>query len=86
MCREHDYVKIGEMECNHLIKFFDSTFERRLYYPDFLQIILPCDDNILRADVSQRQPYEVLHTQVLPYNLEKLIAKLLNKELRFAKH
>ena len=34
---------ISMMECNHLVKFFDSTLEGRLHYTDFLQIVLPCD-------------------------------------------
>ena len=42
-----------------MIKFFDATLERRLYFSDFLQVLLPCDQNVLRADASQRQTYEV---------------------------
>ena len=42
------------MECQHLVKFFDSTFEGRLHYTDFLQIVLPCDNQMLRAMATQR--------------------------------
>ena len=34
--------------------------------------------------MSQRQTYEVLPSQSLPYDLEKLLAKLIYQELRFA--
>ena len=47
------------MECNHVIKFFDSTQEGRLHYTDFLQVVLPCDCQYLRASATQRKTYEV---------------------------
>jgi hypothetical protein len=58
--------------------------EKRLYYSDFLQVVLPCDQNVLRADASQRQTYEVRDMQYLPFDVEKLLSKLLSKELKFA--
>lgn len=73
------------MECDHMIKFFDATLERRLYFSDFLQVLLPCDQNVLRADASQRQTYEVQPQQSLQFDVEKLLSKLIHKELRFAK-
>ena len=48
-------------------------------------MILPCDNNVLRAEVSQRQPYEVLEFQTLSFDIEKLLAKLIHKELVFAR-
>lgn len=50
-----------------------------------MQILLPCDDTQLRAEVTQRQPYEVYASQYLQYDIEKLLSKLLSKELTFAK-
>jgi hypothetical protein len=58
--------------------------ERRLYYSDFLQVMLPCDQNMLRADAAQRQTYEVQNQQYLPFDIEKLLSKLISKELKFA--
>ena len=46
---------------------------------------MPCDDVNLRADVSQRKTYEVKKFQNLPYDIEKLLAKLIHKEIKFAK-
>jgi Ca2+-binding EF-hand superfamily protein len=40
------------LEINYIIKFFDSTFEGSLTYQDFMQIILPCDDSLLRTTVT----------------------------------
>jgi Ca2+-binding EF-hand superfamily protein len=46
--------------------------------------MLPCDHNDLRAEVTQREPYEVYPSQFLQYDVEKLLSKLLHKELSFA--
>ena len=46
--------------------------------------MLPCDDMALRAEVTQRDTYEVHPTQYLQYDVEKLLSKLINKELQFA--
>ena len=35
-------------DCGRLIKFFDSDEDGFLSYADFIQIVLPCDDNVLR--------------------------------------
>ena len=32
--RENGFSSVGEMECNHLIKFFDASMEKRLYYSE----------------------------------------------------
>ena len=69
------------MECHHMIKFFDSTMEGRLHYTDFLQIVLPCDQQYLRAQATQRQTYEVGQGQFLPYDVERLLSRLILKEL-----
>jgi hypothetical protein len=50
-----------------------------------MQILLPCDDTGLRAEVTQREPYEVYSSQYLQYDVEKLLSKLIGKELSFAK-
>ena len=45
---------------------------------------MPCDFAALRADVAQRDPYEVQADQFLPFDVEKLLSKLLHHELMFA--
>lgn len=73
------------MECNHLVKYFDSTLEGRLHYTDFLQIVLPCDCQYLRAQATQRETYNVGCDQFLPYDVERHLSRLLFKELKLAK-
>ena len=38
---------------------------------------------MLRADASQREPYEVLPHQSLSFDVEKLLSKLLHHEVAF---
>lgn len=40
-------VAIGD--CARLVNFFDSDEDGFLSYADFIQIVLPCDDNMLRS-------------------------------------
>ena len=82
--REND-VEANMMECNHLIKFFDSTLEGRLHYTDFLQIVLTCDQQYLRAQATQRQTYSVSQGEFLPYDIERLLSRLIGKELKLAR-
>ena len=39
----------GIGDCARLVKFFDSDEDGYLSYADFIQIVLPCDDNMMRA-------------------------------------
>ena len=46
--KENGYnIAIGD--CARLLKFFDSDEDGRLSYADFIQIVLPCDNNMMRS-------------------------------------
>lgn len=47
--RDNGIHNITEADCYYLVKFFDSDEDGRLSYPDFMQMILPCDNPSLRA-------------------------------------
>ena len=51
----------------------------------FLQIVLPCDNQMLRAMATQRQTYEIGPDELLPYDVERLLTRLIFKELKLAK-
>lgn len=38
-------------DCARLVSFFDSDHDGYLSYADFIQIVLPCDNKLLRLDV-----------------------------------
>lgn len=56
-----------------------------MFAGSFLQIVLPCDQQYLRAQATQRQTYEIGQDQLLPHDVERLLARLLQKELRLAR-
>ena len=73
--------KIGD--CAKLIRFFDSDEDGILSYNDFIQMVLPCDDNVLRADV-QRRPYNrVGRFDALPIDMELGLVRLIQFEMDF---
>ena len=47
----------------------------------FLQVLLPCDQQYLRAQASQRATYTVSPKEFLPYDVERNLTKLFQKEL-----
>ena len=50
----------------------------------FLQILLPCDQQYLRAAASQRSTYTVSPNEFLPYDVERAMTKLVQRELAMA--
>lgn len=47
-------------------------------------MLLPCDQQYLRASASQRPTYTVSPNEFLPYDVERCLTKLLQKELALA--
>ena len=43
--RDNSVHDMTEADCYYLVKFFDSDEDGRLHYPDFMQMVLPCDNN-----------------------------------------
>jgi Ca2+-binding EF-hand superfamily protein len=43
--RDNNVHDMTEADCYYLVKFFDSDEDGRLHYPDFMQMVLPCDNN-----------------------------------------
>ncbi len=52
--RDNNVHDMTEADCYYLVKFFDSDEDGRLHYPDFMQMILPCDNAVLRSKATQR--------------------------------
>jgi len=48
-------------------------------------MLLPCDQQFLRAACTQRPTYPVAASEYLPFDVERLLAKLIQKELKLAK-
>lgn len=54
-----------------------------LFFNDFLQIVMPCDDPLLRAEIAQRPCFEVPKPEVLGSNVESALTCLFEKEIAF---
>ena len=68
--RENGITGISPSDCAAMIKFFDSDQDGSMSYNDFLQVVLPCDDTYLRAEVLKRPYSRVGRFDQLPYTLE----------------
>lgn len=78
-CNFHGY---HEADCYYLVKFFDSDSDLAMSYADFLQMVLPCNNELLRAIASQR-PNET-YVKVpgdIPEEVEKELALLIMMEI-----
>jgi hypothetical protein len=81
--KDNKEYTISEDECKNLVKFFDSDNCGRLSYYDFLQLLLPCEDNFLRKNVQERKPLRIGRFDYLPFNQEYFLADLIASEIRY---
>lgn len=82
--RETGSAELSEFEINYVIKFFDSTFRGCLNYQDFMQIILPCDNQLLRTQATQqREAVRTKQHEYLRGDLESELAVMLEYEIMF---
>jgi len=79
--KDHDYHDVSEYECAALVRFFDSDSDGALSFQDFLQIVLPCEDNLLRNVVCDRPAFRVSRYDSLPYDIERSFKDLVMSEL-----
>jgi Ca2+-binding EF-hand superfamily protein len=63
------------------VKFFDSDEDGRLSFQDFIQIVLPCEDNFLRNVTLDRPSFRVGRFNYLPRDIETYLTDILEKEL-----
>ena len=48
-----------------------------------MQLVLPCEQPYLRAHATQRVAYTLTERETLPYDVERMLATLIERELRF---
>ena len=66
-----------------LIQYFDSDCDGMLSYKEAMEVMLPCDDLVLRAAVSQRQSRDCPTSLMLNCTVERELAFLLEKEIEY---
>jgi Ca2+-binding EF-hand superfamily protein len=79
--RDNGIYHVGEGELNTLVCFFDSNGNQRLGFQEFLQIVLPCEDNYLRNRTLDRPSRHVGRYDMLPRDIELAIASVIEKEI-----
>jgi hypothetical protein len=52
--RDCGIMDVTESACYYVVKFFDADEDGKLTYPEYLQMILPCTNLNMRAEVTQR--------------------------------
>ena len=81
MIRDNNVHDMTEADCYYLVKFFDSDEDGRLHYPDFMQMILPCDNNTLRSKATQRPNGQISPGDFLTLDVERDLTNLLVSEI-----
>lgn len=66
-----------------LVAYFDSDRDGILTYNEFLQILLPCEDQYLRGVATKRPSYNVSRYDRLVPSLEREVVSLFERELNF---
>lgn len=79
--RDNNVFSVSESECYRLVKFFDSDEDGRLSLSDFIQIVLPCEDNLLRRITQERPVLRVGRYDYLPRDIESALTDLIEREL-----
>ena len=80
-CRDNGAEDATEADCHYIVKYFDSDDDEFLNFQDFLQVMMPCDDSYLRAQIAQRPNYEIDRNEFLDEEIEKQLTKLFEKEI-----
>lgn len=79
--RDHHSHAASEAELFHIVKFFDSDSDGALCFQDFLQMLLPCEDNCLRNVTLDRHAMRCGRFDNLPYDIEHALLAVLEKEI-----
>ena len=79
--RDNSVYHVSESEMFNLVCFFDSDGNRRLAFQEFLQIFLPCEDNLLRNVTLDRPSRRIARFEHLPRDIELAMVNVLEKEI-----
>jgi Ca2+-binding EF-hand superfamily protein len=83
--RDNGVAHVGESECYNLFSFFDSDGNKRLSFQEFIQLFLPCEDNVLRNITIDRPSVRVGRFDRLPVDIEHAITAVIEKEVTLAR-
>ena len=70
-------------DVNRFIAYFDLDNDLRLKYHDWLQVVLTCENSVLRATTTQRNQKLMGEGEELSTRVERQMSMLLFKEIQF---
>jgi len=79
-------VYYAESDCRGFIKRYDIDGDGSLNFNEFLFAVLPMDNPTLRTVATQRPNYDVAEDQLLSYDVEYSLAKVIDREIAFYSH
>jgi hypothetical protein len=73
---------VSDSEVFNLVKYFENDLSYKLSYKEFSQLLLPCEDSVVRNDVLSRKSYtRVGRYQSLASYIESTIVEIILKEI-----
>lgn len=81
LLRDNGIYHCLDSELSILVQFFDSNGNARLSFQEFLQLVLPCEDNYLRNRTLDRPSRHVGRYDSLPRDIELALAGVIEKEI-----
>lgn len=83
--RDNGVVHVSDPEAYDLVKFFDSDGNSKLSFQEFIQMFLPCEDNVLRNMTIDRPSIRVGRFESLPRDIELAMTAVITKEVELAR-
>lgn len=83
--RDNAVFHVSDSEAHALVKFFDSDGNQRLTFQEFIQVFLPCEDNVLRNITIDRPSIRVGRFEQLPRDIELAMSTVITKEVELAR-
>ena len=77
--RDNGVEEATEADTHYIVKYFDSNEDEMLEYEDLMQMVMPCDNQYLRAAIAQRDIYEVHKHDYLDTDVEIELTRLFEK-------
>lgn len=83
--RDNAVLHVSDGEAYDLVKFFDSDGNGKLSFQEFIQMLLPCEDNVLRNITIDRPSIRVGRFEQLPRDIELGMTAVITKEVELAR-